>query len=117
MTIKEKNTFFLLRTYPKLLKKQPRSKFIKTAQEYKPDILIPELKTAIEYKYAKSENRLKAIIDQIYADAANYTNDDDYLKFYAVFIIDGNFWAPPKCEAVWKEKNFPPNWIGIFQEQ
>lgn len=69
----------------------PKSNFLKTAQEYKPDILIPELSTAIEYKYAKDEAKLKATIAQISDDVKGYTGDVDYDLFYAVFYVTKRF--------------------------
>ncbi|KOQ70077.1 hypothetical protein [Stenotrophomonas maltophilia] len=92
----------------------PKSNFLKTAQEYKPDILIPELSTAIEYKYAKDEAKLKATIAQISDDVKGYTGDIDYDLFYAVFYVTSDFWGKEKFDLIWKEKGFPENWRGIY---
>lgn len=94
--------------------KSPKSNFIKTAKEYKPDILIPELYVAIEYKYAKDQNKLKTTIEQIAADVKGYTGDKDYTIFYAVFYVTTDFWGIDKFMAVWKEQKFPKNWIPIY---
>lgn len=94
--------------------KDASSDFSKIAQEYKPDILIPELKVAIEYKYADSEAKLKTVIDQIHADVKGYTGDDRYQLFYAVFYVCGKLWTHKKFHEVWKEKDFPENWRGIY---
>ncbi|TWC61611.1 hypothetical protein [Herbaspirillum sp. SJZ099] len=90
--------------------KTPKSNFFKTAQEYKPDILIPELSSAIEYKHANNEAKLKAVIAQISDDVKGYTGDDDYNLFYAVFYVTNDFWGKAKFEKAWEEKNFPKNW-------
>lgn len=92
----------------------PKSNFLKIAKEYKPDILIPELRTAIEYKYAKDETKLKATIEQIAADVKGYTGDKDYNIFYAVFYVTEDFWGHSKFKKVWKEQKFPKNWLPIY---
>jgi len=94
--------------------KSPKSNFLKTAKEYKPDILIPELFAAIEYKYAKDETKLKATIEQIAADVKGYTGDKDYNIFYAVFYVTEDFWGPKRFNEVWKEQKFPKNWIPVY---
>ena len=90
--------------------KSPKTNFIKTAQEYKPDILIPELSAAVEYKYAADEARLKSVIAQISDDVKGYSGDEDYNLFYAVFYVTEDFWGKSKFKEVWREKGFPSNW-------
>lgn len=94
--------------------KFPKSNFLKTTKEYKPDILIPELFTAIEYKYAATEDKLKTTIEQIAADVKGYTGDRDYSVFYAVFYVTKDFWGNKRFMKVWDEHNFPKNWIPIY---
>ena len=90
------------------------SNFLKTAKEYKPDILVPELSAAIEYKYAKDETKLKTTIEQIAADAKGYTGDQDYNVFYAVFYVTKDFWGQSKFEQVWADNKFPKNWRAFY---
>ncbi|MCL6692407.1 hypothetical protein M8R19_27340 [Pseudomonas sp. R3.Fl] len=90
--------------------KSPKANFIKSAQEYKPDILIPELSVAVEYKYAADEARLKSVIAQISDDVKGYSGDDDYNLFYAVFYVTEDFWGESKFKEVWRDKDFPRNW-------
>lgn len=92
----------------------PRSNFLKTAQEYKPDILLPELSAAVEYKYAEDESKLKAVIAQISDDAKGYTGDSDYNLFYAVFYVKNDFWGAAKFKRAWNEKKFPHNWRALY---
>lgn len=99
-------------TFPEA--QHPTSPFISTAKEYKPDILIPHLNCAIEYKYATDENRLKEVIDQILIDVKGYSTNDTYKIFYAVFYVKPDIWGRKKFEKVWKEKGFPKNWKGIY---
>src|SRR5690606_2163362 len=87
----------------------PKSNFLKTAQEYKPDILIPEIFSAVEYKYADSEQKLKSTIAQISDDVVGYTGDKDYRLFYAVFYVTNDFWGAEKFQVAWNEKKFPEN--------
>ncbi|HHF3031653.1 TPA: hypothetical protein ACPJ1C_000813 [Vibrio diabolicus] len=94
--------------------KYPKSNFIKTVKEYKPDILIPELFTAIEYKYAKTEDKLKATIEQVAADVKGYTGDRDYSIFYAVFYVTTDFWGRERFMTAWNEQKFPKNWIPVY---
>ncbi len=94
--------------------KKPKSNFIKHAKEYKPDILIPELHTAVEYKYARDEEKLKATIEQICIDAKGYTGDKDYTVFYAVFYVTEDFWGVKKFISVWNDYDFPNNWVPIY---
>lgn len=94
--------------------KSPKSNFIKTFKEFKPDILIPELYAAIEYKYASNEAKLKSTIEQISADVKGYTGDKDYRVFYAVFYVTQDFWGKDKFKKVWEEQSFPKNWIPFY---
>lgn len=94
--------------------KFPKSNFFKTAQEYKPDILIPQLSAAVEYKYAEEETKLKACIAQISDDVKGYTGDDDYNLFYAVFYVKNDFWGVEKFKVAWEEKGFPKNWRAFY---
>ncbi|MEQ5110498.1 hypothetical protein [Providencia vermicola] len=94
--------------------RSPKSNFIKIAKEYKPDILIPELYAAVEYKYAADKEKLKSTIEQIAADVRGYTGDRDYRIFYAVFYVIEDFWGQDKFMEVWKEQDFPQNWIPFY---
>ncbi len=91
-----------------------KSAFSHTAQEYKPDILIPELNAAVEYKYAVDEAKLKATIAQIADDVKGYTGDFRYHLFYAVFYVKHDFWGEEKFKVAWSEKKFPKNWRAFW---
>lgn len=90
------------------------SPFVKIAGEYKPDVLIPALNCAIEYKYAKTEAKLKATIEGILGDVQNYSGHSEYKLFYAVFYVKPDIWGIQKFEEVWQQNNFPSNWKGIY---
>ncbi len=91
-----------------------KSNFKKVAKEYKPDILIPELSAAIEYKYAKSVKDLTSTIEQILVDVKGYTGDKDYKIFYAVFYVVGDIVGDQRFKAIWDDYDFPKNWIPFY---
>lgn len=104
--------FVVKSVFPSAL--EPTSGFFKSFKNYNPDILVPEIHTGIEYKYADTETKLKAQIDQVVADTKGYTGDTNYEIFYAVFYVTDDFWGIDKFETVWKEMEFPKNWKGIY---
>ena len=83
---------------------------------YKPDILIPSLNCAIEYKYAESETSLIKTIEDILIDVKGYSNNFHYRIFYAVFYVKIGIWSRQRFNQVWTEKGFPENWKGIMVE-
>lgn len=97
--------------YPTCRKKNKAS-FIQEFKTYSPDILIPELKTAIEYKYVKAQDdNLDDFIDQIRIDATNYVGDMNYDNFIAVIYIEiSSIATPEQIKESWKSKKFPKNW-------
>jgi len=94
--------------------KSPSGEFLKNFKNYKPDVLIPEIHAAVEYKYAKSERELKSQFDQICADTHAYTDNPTYQLFYAVFYVTNDFWGIDKFKQAWREMKTPKNWKGIY---
>jgi len=92
----------------------PSESFQKAAKCYIPDILIPSLNCAVEYKYAATESRLIETIDQILIDVKGYDKHPTYKIFYAVFYVKPGIWTKSRFDEVWKEKEFPENWKGIL---
>lgn len=90
------------------------SGFFKSFKNYKPDILIPEIQTAVEYKYANNDKKLISQIEQVLVDTRGYTDNPNYELFYAVFYVTADFWGIPRFEKTWKEMKFPKNWKGIY---
>lgn len=88
--------------------------FQKEAKCYKPDILIPSLSTAIEYKFARDEQRLIKTIEEILIDVKGYDNHTNYKTFYAVFYTSPGIWSERRFQIVWNEYNFPNNWKAIY---
>lgn len=91
---------------------EPSTAFQQIAKCYKPDILLPSLNCAIEYKYAQNETVLINTIDQILIDVNGYSNNPDYKLFYAVFYVKAGIWNEARFRDVWKQKKFPENWKG-----
>lgn len=80
-------------------------------KKYKPDLHVPELQTAIEYKYIREGDHPEDYIDEVLVDAKNYKGDDRYQFFIAVLYFENN--TEFKLEAIescWKQKNFPATW-------
>ena len=79
---------------------------------YNPDILIPEINSAIEYKYINDlSDNIDSFIDQVHTDAVNYVGDIRYQMFYAVIYIEDISIATPESISIsWEQKKFPKNW-------
>lgn len=92
----------------------PTQSFQKSAKCYIPDILIPTLNCAVEYKYATTEKKLIDTIDEILIDVKGYDKHPNYKIFYAVFYVKTGICTKNRFEVIWREKEFPENWKGIF---
>jgi len=97
--------------YPQTRHKNKAS-FIHQFKNYNPDILIPELKTAIEYKLIDDpQDNIDDFLDQIKKDEAVYVDDPKYNVFYAViYIEDISVATPESIQAAWNSKKFTSNW-------
>ena len=94
----------------------PTEAFVKTAKCYKPDILIPSLNCAVEYKYATDEKELNKTMDEILIDVVGYAHNRVYKVFYAVFYVAPATCTQDRFKVLWDEKEFPDNWKGILVE-
>jgi hypothetical protein len=92
----------------------PAGRFIKTFKYYKPDILVPDLSVAVEYKYIPDLSTLNAALAGISDDAGGYTDDPQYRRFYAVFYFTNNFVSQKKFQEAWIEKQFPKEWVPMY---
>jgi hypothetical protein len=111
-----KQVKWVLSLYYPSCKNKNKASFIKQFKTYNPDILLPELKTAIEYKYIRDKTaNIDDFIDQLIIDAKAYTGDHYYEKFIAVFYIsDAGIATPESIELAWKHKELPDNWTLIL---
>ena len=93
-----------------------KARFIEKFKTYQPDILIPEISSAVEYKYIRQGVSLGNYIDQLKTDADNYKDDDYYKFFYAVIVFeDKSEINQASIQNGVKEKSFPENWEIIIQ--
>ncbi|MEJ8858652.1 hypothetical protein WKW79_29045 [Variovorax robiniae] len=90
------------------------SGFYSTLKTYKPDILVPEIYTAIEYKFADSEEKLKSFFGEIAEDVKGYKGDDKYRWFYAVVYATTDFIGAERFQKSWEDHDFPPHWQAIY---
>lgn len=90
--------------------------FYQLAKCYKPDILVPFLNCAIEYKFAKTQAAVTSRIDEILVDVPGYSNHGIYKYFYAVFYVKSGVMQKKRFDEIWKAKGFPENWKGMMVE-
>lgn len=91
-----------------------KARFIKKFTTYHPDILIPEISSAVEYKYIRKGAGIETYLDQIKTDADNYEGDSEYKFFYAiVYFEDKSEINPAGFKQAVIEKKFPDNWTLI----
>lgn len=111
-----KQVRWILGLYYPSCRTKGKAAFIKQFKNYNPDILIPELKTAIEYKYLKKKSKtVDEFIDEIKIDSVGYTGDYNYENFVAVFYIsDAGLATPESIRLAWKAKDIPHNWTLII---
>lgn len=88
-----------------------KARFISQFKTYHPDILIPEISSAIEYKYVKKNESLGNYIDQLKTDVDSYKDDPEYRFFYAVIVFEDKAeLKKASIEQAVSEKKFPINW-------
>jgi len=88
-----------------------KARFIKKFATYHPDILVPEISSAVEFKYIRKGKNAEKYIDQLKTDADNYDGDPEYKYFYAVvFYEDKSDINPAGFKQAIREKKFPENW-------
>lgn len=86
----------------------------KISKTYKPDIGIIQLKSAIEYKFAASEQDVKNAIGGIFEDTKGYENSSDWTTFYAVIYMTGHFFTQEQIIAEFKTAKVSENWKPIL---
>lgn len=94
--------------YPDVLTKPRMSKPIKS---FEPDTGIPSLKTLIEYKYIKSSDEGKKILDEILADIGGYQTDEYDIFIFVLYETHRLFPLSDWIRAI--EESKPPNRIEI----
>ena len=97
----------LIHPYPDVVREVP---IAKQSKVYKPDIGIPSLKAAIEYKFGTSEQEVKTALGGIYADVAGYAGSADWKVFFAVIYMTEPFFTPAQVEAEFRMSNVDRSW-------
>lgn len=100
-------------TYPES-RRRNKSRFVRKFKSYKPDILVPEVSAAIEYKMIRKGKNIGDFLDQIKTDADNYDGDPEYRFFYAaVYFEDKSDLNQSAFDKAVEEKKYPENWTVI----
>ncbi|CAL1690602.1 hypothetical protein MMB232_00731 [Brevundimonas subvibrioides] len=60
---------------------------------YKPDIGVPDLLAAAEYKFADSKEEMKRALREVYTDMRGYGGHPQWRSFYAVFYMTKPFFT------------------------
>lgn len=81
-----------------------------TLKHYEPDVGIPELGIAIEFKFATDKNSVKNDVDQIYADMHGYSGDPSYDRFYAVIYTTEPLYTTAKVLKQWEVTKADVRW-------
>jgi hypothetical protein len=100
----------LIHVFPDTGREVPIAKVSKC---YKPDIGVPSLKAAIEFKFADTDAELKKSIGGIYEDVAGYGGSEDWRHFYAVFYMTDAFITQHQVEAEFKVSKVDRQWKPI----
>lgn len=100
--------------YPRVLDKSG-ARVLEKFKSYKPDILVPEVRASIEYKFIREDKKPAEYIDQLYIDAGVYHKDPEYDNFFAVMYFQKNKdYTKESIMQAWIEKQFPSNWMLIL---
>ncbi|TLX26589.1 hypothetical protein FE904_06975 [Chryseobacterium indologenes] len=85
--------------------------FVHQFKGYKPDIIIKELNTAIEYKLIRENKEIAIKLDELLIDAKRYTGNHNNKFCIAVFCLSTAVNKTKKeIKEDWKNMNFPVNW-------
>ncbi len=101
----------LVHVFPDTVREMSISQVTKT---YKPDMGIPSIKTAIEYKFADNENEVKKSVGALYEDMHGYAGSEDWKRFYSViYMTDAYFTQEQIMEEFSRTKSYK-NWEPIL---
>jgi hypothetical protein len=85
----------------------------KTLKIYKPDIVVPSLMAAAEYKFARVKTDMKNQFDGIIADMKGYGGHPDWRNFYVVFYQAGAFYTEQQLVEYFRQARVTDNWTPI----
>lgn len=105
--------WFIEIVYPRTLRLK-KARFSDKFTHYEPDILVPEISCAVEYKYVRTGQNISTYLNQLKNDAENYKGDVNYRFFYAVvYFQDKTDLNQEAFKVGVAEKGFPDNWMII----
>jgi len=85
----------------------------KNFKTYKPDIGIPSLLAAVEYKFLRSKKNMSSHLDQVFADMKGYGGHPEWRNFYAVLYQKGPFFTPEDVIRAFHDVGASANWTPI----
>lgn len=95
------------------VRRQNKARNIHANWTYHPDILIPEISTAIEYKFIRRGDNYEDHLNQILIDSKHYIDNEYKYYFAVVYFQDSNAITEEIFNTAVKEKNLPDNWSVI----
>jgi len=85
--------------------------FVHQFKGYKPDIIIKELNTAVEYKLIKENKEIAIKLDELLIDAKRYTGNHNNKSCIAVLCLSTVVNKTKKeIKEEWNNMNFPKKW-------
>lgn len=85
----------------------------KSIKVYRPDIGVPSLMAAAEYKFIDSQQEAKAALEGIYADMRGYAGHHAWRSFYAVLYMTENFYNQPDIDHEFRLVKADLNWTPL----
>lgn len=93
-----------------VVREVPIPKSIKT---YRPDIGVPSLMAAAEYKFIDSREEAKVALEGIYADMRGYAGHHAWRSFYAVLYMTENFYNQADVDHEFRLVKADLNWTPL----
>jgi hypothetical protein len=88
-----------------------KARFISQFKTYSPDILVPEIETAVEYKLVGEDGNLEEYVNQLLIDSKAYKGDTEYKYFVAVLCMkERATYTEEQVRVLWDKHDFPKNW-------
>lgn len=85
----------------------------KSMKTFRPDIGVPSLMSAAEYKFITSQTEAKAALEGIYADMRGYAGHHAWRSFYAVLYMTSNFYNQADVDHEFRLVKADINWTPL----
>lgn len=85
----------------------------KSIKVYRPDIGVPSLMAAAEYKFIDSQEKAKAALEGVYADMRGYAGHHAWRSFYAVLYMTENFYNQADVDHEFRLVRADLNWTPL----